>query len=63
MMKTKVLIHTGAVLFTLAITAATLSWAQAQTARHPSEDLTEDVTLHRDIEYARAGEKSLLLDI
>jgi len=63
MMKIKVLIQTGTVLFIFAITAVTLSWVQAQTARRPSGDLPEGVTFHRDIEYARAGEKSLLLDI
>lgn len=62
-MKTKVLIHTGTVLFIFAITVVTLSSAQAQKARRSSGYLPDGVTLHRDIKYAHAGEKSLLLDI
>ncbi len=62
-MQTKVLFQKSVVLFTLAIMAATPSWAQAQTIRGPSGKPAEGVTLHRDLEYARTGAKSLLLDI
>ena len=62
-MKAKVLIQKSVVLFTLAMILATTSWARAQTTRPSSSDPSEGVTVHRDLEYARAGVKSLLLDI
>jgi len=62
-MNTKVVFQKGVVLFTLVMIAVVPGWAQIQTTRQPAGDLSADVTVHRDLEYARVGAKSLLLDI
>lgn len=63
MMKTKVFMHTGIVLYTLAISAVLPGRVQAQTTAQPAGPFSENVTVHRDIEYAHTGAAALLLDI
>ena len=62
-MNTGVVFQKSIVLSTLVMLTATQGWTQTQKPRQPAGDITADVTIHRDLEYARTGTKSLLLDI
>ncbi len=53
----------AALLILLTVSQATAQQNQNQNQRRRRPALPADVTVHRDVEYARVGDKSLLLDI
>ena len=55
--------HTILYMAVFGLTAASLSSAQQPSTRRRTRQSIEGVSIHRDLEFARAGTKSLLLDL